>query len=94
MRCTPYFREKNHLQTLGCDYGDFPAHHNPWIMCERTQHDVTALVPLVPRTLKARGLDATPLIQAKLRQVGALDALRAVDIRNTIPNLFQCPRGW
>ena len=25
---------------------------------------------LVPRTLEARGLDATPLIQAKLRQVG------------------------
>ena len=29
---------------------------------------------LVPRTLEARGLDATPLIQAKLRKVGAPNA--------------------
>ncbi|MBC7379661.1 MAG: ferritin-like domain-containing protein [Burkholderiaceae bacterium] len=75
---------QEHLQTLGHDYGDFPAHDNLWMMCERTQHDVIARMALVPRTLEARGLDATPLIQAKLRQVGALDALRAVDILDVI----------
>jgi uncharacterized ferritin-like protein (DUF455 family) len=35
-------------------------------MCEKTADDVLARMALVPRTLEARGLDATPLIQAKL----------------------------
>ncbi|MGH8822255.1 MAG: ferritin-like domain-containing protein, partial [Rhodoferax sp.] len=74
-----------HLQSLEhqgrrWDYGDFPAHDNLWSMCEKTEKDVTARMALVPRTLEARGLDATPLIQAKLRQVGTADALQAVDI--------------
>ncbi|MEO6973458.1 MAG: ferritin-like domain-containing protein [Rhodoferax sp.] len=78
-----------HLQSLEhkgehWDYGDLPAHDNLWGMCEKTSNDVTARMALVPRTLEARGLDATPLIQAKLRQVGTPDALRAVDILDTI----------
>jgi uncharacterized ferritin-like protein (DUF455 family) len=43
-------------------------------MCEKTATDTTARMALVPRTLEARGLDATPLIQAKLRKVGTPDA--------------------
>jgi uncharacterized ferritin-like protein (DUF455 family) len=39
---------------------------------------------LVPRTLEARGLDATPQIQQKLRQAGSPAALRAVDILDVI----------
>ena len=39
---------------------------------------------LVPRTLEARGLDATPLIQAKLRRVGTPEAQRAVEILDII----------
>ena len=66
------------------DYGDFSAHDNLWAMCEQTRHDVVARMALVPRTLEARGLDATPLIQAKLRQVGTPDALRAVAILDII----------
>ena len=66
------------------DYGDFTAHDNLWAMCEQTRHDVVARMALVPRTLEARGLDATPLIQAKLRQVGTPDALRAVAILDII----------
>jgi uncharacterized ferritin-like protein (DUF455 family) len=68
-----------HLQDLGHDYGDFPAHDGLWQMVEKTKHDITARMALVPRTLEARGLDATPLIQAKLRAVGTPHALRAVD---------------
>ncbi|MBY0412286.1 MAG: ferritin-like domain-containing protein [Burkholderiaceae bacterium] len=75
---------RNHLLSHGHDYGDFPAHQGLWTMCEKTSHDVLARMALVPRTLEARGLDATPLIQAKLRQVGATDALAAVDILDTI----------
>ena len=47
-------------------------------------HDVLARMALVPRTMEARGLDATPLIQAKLRQVGTPDALAAADILEVI----------
>ena len=65
-------------------YGDFAAHDGLWEMCDNTAHDVVARMALVPRTLEARGLDATPQIQAKLRQVGTADALRAVDILDII----------
>jgi len=68
---------RDHLQTLGHDYGDFDAHDGLWAMTERTADDVTARMALVPRTLEARGLDATPPMQARLAQAG--DA-RAVEI--------------
>ena len=73
-----------HLQRWGHDYGDFPAHQGLWTMCERTAPDIVARMALVPRTLEARGLDATPLIQAKLQQTGAEDALQAVAILDII----------
>lgn len=75
---------RDHLQALGHDYGDFAAHDNLWQMCERTQDDVVARMALVPRTLEARGLDATPQIQEKLRQAGTPDAMRAVEILDII----------
>jgi uncharacterized ferritin-like protein (DUF455 family) len=75
---------RNWLLAQGSDYGNYPAHQGLWTMCEKTAHDVTARMALVPRTLEARGLDATPQIQAKLRQVGTPDALAAVDILDVI----------
>lgn len=71
---------REHLSSLGHGYGDFPAHDNLWAMCEKTRSDIVARMALVPRTLEARGLDATPLIQEKLRRVGTPAARRAVDI--------------
>ena len=74
-----------HLQThFGHRYGDFPAHDGLWAMCEKTRDDITARMALVPRTMEARGLDATPLIQRKLRAVGTPDALAACDILDII----------
>ncbi len=75
---------REHLRSQGYDYGDFPAHQGLWTMCEKTRGDVLARMALVPRTLEARGLDATPLIQRKLRQTGAADALAAANILETI----------
>ena len=72
---------REHLQTLGFEYGSFDAHDGLWTMTQRTAHDVTARMALVPRTLEARGLDAAPPMQAKLRQAGDL---RAVDILGVI----------
>jgi uncharacterized ferritin-like protein (DUF455 family) len=77
---------REHLQTLGFDYGSFDAHDGLWTMTQRTAHDVTARMALVPRTLEARGLDAAPPMQAKLRQAGDLRAVEilAVILRDEI----------
>lgn len=74
----------DHLASLGHAYGDFEAHDGLWSMCEKTAGDIVARMALVPRTLEARGLDATPQIQQKLRQVGTPAALRAVEILDAI----------
>ncbi len=56
-----------HLATLGYAYGDFPAHSGLWDMALKTAHDPLVRMALVPRVLEARGLDATPIIVAKLK---------------------------
>ncbi len=59
-----------HLATLGHAYGDFPAHDALWQMAERTRDDVLARMALVPRTLEARGLDASPAVRHRLASSG------------------------
>ena len=71
---------REHLLTLGADYGHFDAHDGLWTMTQRTAHDITARMALVPRTLEARGLDAAPPMQAKLRQAGDLRAVAILDV--------------
>ena len=71
---------RDHLLTLGHDYGDFDAHDGLWRMTEATAGDITARMALVPRTLEARGLDATPPMQAKLQRAGDLRAVAILDI--------------
>lgn len=70
----------DHLRTLGCAYGDFPAHNSLWEMAEKTKHDLLARIALVPRTMEARGLDATPSVRAKLAQAGDQRAAEILDI--------------
>lgn len=69
-----------HLQTLGFCYGDFTAHNSLWDMAEKTQHDILARIALVPRTMEARGLDASPAVRAKLAQAGDMGAAEILDI--------------
>lgn len=69
-----------HLGSLGHGYGDFNAHDGLWRMAERTAGDFTARMALVPRTLEARGLDATPPIQAKLARAGDTRAVAILDV--------------
>lgn len=69
-----------HLKTRGYCYGDFPAHDGLWEMAERTQEDVLARLALVPRTLEARGLDASPAVRHKLASGGDPQAAAIVDI--------------
>jgi uncharacterized ferritin-like protein (DUF455 family) len=72
------------LLELGYAYGDFPAHTGLWEMTEKTKADITARMALVPRTLEARGLDATPPMQARLRKLGTPVALKAVAVLDII----------
>jgi len=74
----------NLLQTMGHRYGDFEAHDGLWAMCEKTAEDVLARMALVPRTLEARGLDATPLIQSKLHLSNSAHARTLEKILETI----------
>jgi len=71
---------RTHLQSMGHDYGDYEAHDGLWTMAEKTRDDITARMALVPRTLEARGLDATPPMQAKLRKAGDLRAVEILDV--------------
>ncbi len=68
-----------HLKVLGYSYGDFPAHNSLWEMATKTQHDILARIALVPRTMEARGLDATPPLRAKLAQAGDDKAASILD---------------
>lgn len=69
-----------HLQGLGYDYGDFPAHNGLWEMALATDQDPMVRMALVPRVLEARGLDATPGIQRRLREAGDDAAVAILDI--------------
>ncbi|MEX3629156.1 MAG: ferritin-like domain-containing protein [Burkholderia sp.] len=68
------------LAELGHVYGDFPAHDGLWEMCERTAGDMLARMALVPRTLEARGLDASPPIRARLMQAGDQASAAILDV--------------
>ncbi|RZJ12453.1 MAG: ferritin-like domain-containing protein [Rubrivivax sp.] len=71
---------RDHLLGLGFDYGDFDAHNALWDMAERTKHDLLARIALVPRTLEARGLDASPAVKRKLVGAGDKRAGEILDI--------------
>lgn len=58
------------LADLGHAYGDFDAHDGLWEMAIKTSSSCMERMALVPRVLEARGLDVTPAMIARLRQVG------------------------
>jgi uncharacterized ferritin-like protein (DUF455 family) len=68
------------LGELGARYGDLPAHDGLWEMAAKTRSDLIARLALVPRTLEARGLDASPLVRAKFASAGDASSARIVDI--------------
>lgn len=68
------------LHAMGYAYGDFPAHDGLWDVAERTKDNLVARLALVPRTLEARGLDACPVVRAKLAHAGDQAAAAVLDI--------------
>jgi uncharacterized ferritin-like protein (DUF455 family) len=71
---------RNHLLSLGFDYGDFPAHTGMWEMAQKTHHDPLIRMALVPRVLEARGLDVTPKMINKLQGSGDHRAVEILEI--------------
>ena len=69
-----------HLESLGWHYGDFPAHDGLWFMADKTRQDPMARMAIVPRTLEARGLDASPAVQRKLVGLGDRRGSAILDI--------------
>lgn len=70
-----------YLHELGSFYGAFKAHNGLWDMVCKTRHDVLHRMALVPRVMEARGLDVTPGMMEKFKQIGDQ---RAVDILQVI----------
>lgn len=68
------------LQEAGFDYGDFPAHDGLWDAARRTADDVLARMAVVPRTLEARGLDASPAVREKFASIGDLQSAQVIDV--------------
>lgn len=60
---------QSQLRTLGYEYGDFPAHNGLWDIAEQTAHDLLLRLAVVPRILEARGLDVTPGLISRFRQI-------------------------
>jgi uncharacterized ferritin-like protein (DUF455 family) len=58
------------MAELGGGYGDFDAHDGLWEMAVKTADSCLARMALVPRVLEARGLDVTPGMIVRLRDVG------------------------
>ncbi len=68
------------LEVMGHAYGDFPAHNGLWQAAFDTADDALRRMALVPRVLEARGLDVTPGMIARLREVGDLDTVACLDV--------------
>lgn len=68
------------MAQLGGKYGDLPAHNGLWEQACKTDHDVLVRMALVPRVLEARGLDVTPPMIEKLRQVGDEETVAVLEI--------------
>jgi uncharacterized ferritin-like protein (DUF455 family) len=71
---------REHLQSIGYDYGDFRAHNGLWEMAEKTAHDPMVRMALVPRVLEARGLDVSPAMIQRLQDAGDDRAVEILQI--------------
>ena len=68
------------LADLGAAYGDLPAHDGLWQAAMNTAHDLAARLAVVPLVLEARGLDVTPGMMQRLRNVGDADSADILQI--------------
>ncbi len=63
------------LKAAHSDYGDLPAHSGLWDLAQDTSHDILVRLALIPRCMEAHGLDVTPPLIEKFKQLGDEDAV-------------------
>lgn len=68
------------LAEMGRAYGDFDAHNGLWEMAVKTSKSCLERMALVPRVLEARGLDVTPGMIARLRDVGDTRTIAILEV--------------
>lgn len=68
------------LDQMGAAYGDCSAHNGLWEMADKTAHDALLRMALVPRVLEARGLDVTPGMITRLREVGDTATVQNLEV--------------
>lgn len=71
---------QDRLARLGASYGDLPAHDGLWQAAQETGHDLAARLAIIPLVLEARGLDITPPMIEKARELGDEDTAKALGI--------------
>lgn len=71
---------RGRMQDFACVYGDLPAHNGLWEQACKTDHDVLVRMALVPRVLEARGLDVTPGMMQRLREVDDTETVEILTI--------------
>ncbi len=71
---------RQRLNELGGEYGDLDAHDGLWEAAQETGHDLTARLAVVPLILEARGLDITPALLTKIRNIGDEQSARIFEI--------------
>ncbi len=71
---------RERMTVLGVTYGDLPAHNGLWEQACKTDYDVMVRMALVPRVLEARGLDVTPGMMERLREVGDSETVAVLEI--------------
>lgn len=60
---------RNRLNSIDYDYGDFSAHNGLWRIAEETSHDILLRLAVVPRIMEARGLDVTPDLINRFKEI-------------------------
>lgn len=68
------------LAALGHGYGDLPAHNGLWDMALRTAHDPLHRMALVPRVMEARGLDVTPGMIRRFKELGDTATVETLEV--------------
>ncbi|WP_150526452.1 ferritin-like domain-containing protein [Roseibium sediminis] len=71
---------EDRLALLGASYGDLPAHDGLWQAAQETGHDLAARLAIIPLVLEARGLDITPPMIAKAREMGDEETAKCLEI--------------
>ena len=68
------------LETLGLRYGDHPAHNGLWEAAKSTRDNFPARVAIAPLVLEARGLDVTPGMIKRLKNVGDNESVAILEV--------------